>query len=174
LPERIQMNDQSGCQDHKYCCKTCNDYTKKGSCMFITQLAESKCISKTPKSYYENGEGIYLNSVDLDLIGCIGCLSHSSIRGIPHFSRNIQHDTKLNFDRVKAPWSKDQVESINAYQSSKFIHPFTCGSEIVHKYPESILEADLYALHCKKCSYLQSWVYSFMADWSWKILEQKS
>ncbi len=79
---------ESGCKDHKYCCKTCNDMSKKGSCLFITKLSASKFISEPKSSDYENGEGIYLNTSDKDLIGCIGCLSHSSLRN--NFWRRLE------------------------------------------------------------------------------------
>jgi hypothetical protein len=69
-----------GCQDHKYCCKSCDDFTKIGSCMFLTRMGESVFTTPTPKEAYENGEGMFLNAEDRNLIGCLGCLSHSSIR----------------------------------------------------------------------------------------------
>jgi hypothetical protein len=71
---------EAGCQDHKYCCKTCEEYTKKGSCMFLTNLCESKFITPVDKSDYENGEGMFINADYRNLIGCLGCLSHSSLR----------------------------------------------------------------------------------------------
>jgi hypothetical protein len=79
----MTLPKESGCSDHKYCCISCDDYTKKGSCMFITRLAESKFCSITDPSSYENGEGIFLNADDRNMIGCIGCLSHSAIRPLP-------------------------------------------------------------------------------------------
>ena len=72
---------ESGCQDHKYCCKTCEDYTEKGSCMFLTRLCESQFLTPVEKWVYNNEEGIFMNAADRDLIGCLGCLSHSSLRG---------------------------------------------------------------------------------------------
>ena len=48
--------------------------------MFITRLVDSKFSTPVDKSAYENGEGIFMNANDRDLIGCLGCLSHSSIR----------------------------------------------------------------------------------------------
>lgn len=79
MPKEIIRPLEMGCKDHKYCCKSCDDYSKKGSCLFITRLVKSKVLS-TKDSDFENEEGIFLNATDRDLIGCIGCLSHSSLR----------------------------------------------------------------------------------------------
>lgn len=64
---------------------------------------------------------------------------------------------------IKAPFTDDQVESINAYQKAGVMHPFTCGSGCG---PD--LVASVAALACPACGYRQDWVHGFMADWSWK------
>lgn len=65
--------------------------------MFITKLAESKFCSVTDPSSYENGEGVFLNANDRNLIGCIGCLSHSAIRSRPHAPApdELKHDIEF-------------------------------------------------------------------------------
>jgi hypothetical protein len=80
---------------------------------------------------------------------------------------------KDSYDIIELSFTDDQVASMNAFQKSKFVHPFTCGYELGphHSYEESILEADNNGWHCKKCSYIQRWAYRFMTNWEWKILE---
>lgn len=68
-------------------------------------------------------------------------------------------------DKVIAPFSQDQVRSINAYQRDGLYHPFTCGES----HP---LVATGMGLYCPEDGkFKQFWVHDFMADWSW--LEQR-
>lgn len=65
----------------------------------------------------------------------------------------------------EAPWTDDQVESLNQYQASGVCHPFTCGTEKCR--------ADLVATKegwvCpQNCGYTQQWAHAWMMDWSWK------
>ena len=71
---------EPGCHDHQYCCKSCEDYTKKVSCMVLTRIVKTKFVD-VKDTDFDNGEGVFMNAYDRDLIGCLGCLSHSSLRG---------------------------------------------------------------------------------------------
>lgn len=62
---------------------------------------------------------------------------------------------------LKAPWTEDQINSLNAFQVSGCYHPFTCGD--CRK--DLIAAAD--GWHCS-CGYSQDWAHKIMADWSWK------
>ena len=67
--------------------------------------------------------------------------------------------------KVKAPFTDDQVRSINAYQKSGAFHPFTCGTEGC----QGILRATREGMVCDTCrQWTQDWVHDFMADWSWR------
>jgi hypothetical protein len=64
-----------------------------------------------------------------------------------------------------APWSDDQVASLNAFQAAGVLHPFTCGGERCR----AVLMAEADGWHCPAgCGYKQTWAHPFMADWSWK------
>jgi len=79
-------------------------------------------------------------------------------------------------DIIKAPFTDDQIASLNAYQKSLHVHPYTCGNDhmgVHFTVDDRILIADLFGWHCPKCSYLQDWAHVFSADWSWKIMEQR-
>ena len=70
-----------------------------------------------------------------------------------------------------APWSEDQVKSLNAYQACSWRHPFTCG-EREPDGTEHVLVATSRGWYCLRCfargrGYAQSWCHAFMADWSW-------
>jgi len=71
-------------------------------------------------------------------------------------------------NQIAAPFSDDQVASLNAYQASDSFHPFTCGSLECRE----VLQADSDGWSCAKCSYRQDWAHEFMADWSWKPLTE--
>jgi len=81
-------------------------------------------------------------------------------------------------DKIEAPFTPVQVASLNAFQKSKWVHPFTCGNDhaalgLSTRYEDTILVADRYGWHCPVCSYLQSWAHADMGNWSWKIMEQR-
>ncbi len=66
---------------------------------------------------------------------------------------------------VYAPFTEDQVASINAYQKSGVFHPFTCGCGDCR----AVLRANTHGMVCDAChGWTQKWVHKFMADWSWK------
>ena len=48
--------------------------------MFLTRMFDTIGIPANRAEAYENGEGVFLNAADRNLIGCLGCLSHSSLR----------------------------------------------------------------------------------------------
>ncbi len=65
-------------------------------------------------------------------------------------------------DSVRAPFTEDQVISINMYQISGEGHPFTCGK------CGAVLKASTHGIDCYECGkWFQTWVHDFMADWSW-------
>lgn len=69
---------------------------------------------------------------------------------------------------VQAPFTPQQVASINAFQASEVLHPFTCPCDD-HE-PHVALRASTEALRCQSpgCLYSQNWVHGFMADGSWE------
>jgi len=67
---------------------------------------------------------------------------------------------------VFAPWSEDQVKSLNAFQRSKNVHPYTCGGDNCRE----VLFATKAGWVCRKCEYTQDWALDFMANWVWKKL----
>ena len=75
-------------------------------------------------------------------------------------------------NRVHAPFTKDQVDSLNAYQKSGIFHQFTGNNNLLPEGEDDILVANRegwYSLNDP--NYTQSWAYPFMADWSWKLYE---
>jgi hypothetical protein len=66
--------------------------------------------------------------------------------------------------KARAPFTPEQVESLNAYQRSGDWHPFTCGR------CGAALAADTHGWLCPTpaCLYQQDWAHPFMADWSWR------
>ena len=67
---------------------------------------------------------------------------------------------------ITAPWTADQVNSLNGYQRMAWGHPFTCGNGCrVEGQP---LVATVHGWICVYCDYTQNWAHEFMADSSWK------
>ena len=64
---------------------------------------------------------------------------------------------------ITAPWTEDQVATLNAFQHSGLTHPFTCGAE--HDMHQTLI-AEPDGWHCPDadCSYTQDWALSVMAD----------
>jgi hypothetical protein len=65
---------------------------------------------------------------------------------------------------IKAPFTDEQVKSLNDYQSSGVFHDFTCGN------CGNALHASNDGWHCSTpgCDYAQDWAHSWMADDNWR------
>lgn len=58
---------------------------------------------------------------------------------------------------ITAPWSDEQVERLNAWQTRGDVHPFTC--------PEGHdLRATTGGWVCGHCAYTQNWAHPFMVS----------
>jgi len=71
---------------------------------------------------------------------------------------------------VNAPWTVGQVRSLNDYQRSGLMHPFTCPNrgDGQHRTTSDlgVLSATTDGWMCPNCDYTQSWAHDFMADGS--------
>src|SRR5208337_5185620 len=65
-------------------------------------------------------------------------------------------------ERVNAPWSDDQVASLNGYQECDFVHPFT-GEQ-----GASLRATAAGWVEHEGGPVVQKWAHGFMADWTWK------
>lgn len=63
-----------------------------------------------------------------------------------------------------APWTDDEVDSLNAYQSAGFVHPFTgpAGGDLIATKDGWIEEPGGVVV--------QSWAHPWMANWRWNDL----
>lgn len=70
-------------------------------------------------------------------------------------------------NEVRAPWTPDQVASLNSRQLSA-AHPYTCGSD-AHE-PDMALYARADGWRCivPGCGYVQHWAHARDADWTWR------
>ena len=65
-------------------------------------------------------------------------------------------------EQIQAPWSDEQVRSLNEYQESGFFHPFTCRCR-------GNLVAQQDGWICPNgCEWSQTWCWDWMANWDWK------
>jgi hypothetical protein len=75
--------------------------------------------------------------------------------------------------KVEAPFTADQVASLNAAQRSGALHPFTCAnrSDGNHQHHGDDDLGQLVATpdgwRCEDCDYTQAWAWRWMADGSW-------
>jgi hypothetical protein len=69
--------------------------------------------------------------------------------------------------KLKAPFTPEQVEALNRWQSAGTGHPYTCGSgrrtDAAHLDGEGVLIATEYGWRCPFCDYAQDWAHDFMA-----------
>lgn len=72
--------------------------------------------------------------------------------------------------RVKAPFTDEQVRSLNDYQTNSIFHAFTCGSGSDHG--PLLARPDGMVCQGAGCSYRQEWVNRFMADHSWRVSQE--
>ena len=70
--------------------------------------------------------------------------------------------------KITAPWTQEQVDALNRFQQSDYVHPFTCGSgrrtDADHKDGEGILLATVDGWKCPFCDYTQDWAHDFMLN----------
>jgi hypothetical protein len=63
---------------------------------------------------------------------------------------------------IKPPWTKEQVDSLNALQKSGIVHPYTCGGNRTdenHLDGEGVLVATENGWMCPYCDYRQDWAH---------------
>jgi hypothetical protein len=70
-------------------------------------------------------------------------------------------------DIIEAPWSPGQIDSLNAYQESGRLHPFTCRDDMCRVRDRSPLVATRDGW-THPCGYTQRWALRFMTDWAWR------
>lgn len=62
---------------------------------------------------------------------------------------------------IKAPWTQEQVDALNAWQKLGYVHEFTCPMD----HPDDrVLTATPAGWICPSCSYTQNWAHDHMAD----------
>lgn len=73
---------------------------------------------------------------------------------------------------IRAPFTQDQVWSLNAYQDSAPFHPYTCPNRTTHpddgRRDRGILIATTLGWTCPHCTYTQTWAHQWTANWTWK------
>lgn len=78
----------------------------------------------------------------------------------------VQRTGSLNMERIKAPWTEEQVKALNSFQKTPWLHPFTCGSgnrtDEKHLDGEGLLVAKETGWECPYCEYKQDWAYEVM------------
>ncbi|MCI3277594.1 hypothetical protein [Streptomyces cylindrosporus] len=70
-------------------------------------------------------------------------------------------------DTIRAPWTSEQVDALNAFQERGGMHPFTCGGEHTPGSPVLVARED--GWHCSDpydegCGFTQDWAHAFMAN----------
>lgn len=70
-------------------------------------------------------------------------------------------------NKIFAPWTPEQVESLNRYQREGLGHPFTCEKrKMLHPYDgtETVLIATVKGWVCPEfhCDYTQNWAWDAM------------
>jgi hypothetical protein len=61
---------------------------------------------------------------------------------------------------IRAPFTKEQCDRLNAYQEAHVFHPFTCGNGC----RRSVLVATPEGWKCPDCDYTQDWAHAEMAS----------
>ncbi len=75
---------------------------------------------------------------------------------------------------VGVPWGRDQVDSLNRYQESGLMHPYTCPNRAIdHRETggdRGVLVATVDGWRCPDCDYTQDWAHRWSADGTWEQL----
>jgi hypothetical protein len=83
-------------------------------------------------------------------------------------------------DLARAPFTAEQVESLNDFQRSSAFHPFTCSggggphSDTAEQY--AVLQATEDGWRCPVlgCKHRQDWAHTWMADGSWREAQEEA
>lgn len=67
-----------------------------------------------------------------------------------------------------APWTSQQVTSLNDFQLSGVFHPFTCPNRAEGHVRDGELVATPLGWTCPSCAYHQDWAHPAMVDGSWR------
>lgn len=77
-------------------------------------------------------------------------------------------DPTPDTDRIiRAPWTPEQVDALNAFQRRGGMHPFTCGGEHTPASPALVAYTDGWRCpqpYGESCDYRQDWAHAFMAE----------
>ena len=68
-------------------------------------------------------------------------------------------------DTSSPPWTLEQVQGLNEYQSCSWVHPFTCPDHSYHPVTEgqeNVLVATTDGWVCPHCDYRQLWAHDHM------------
>lgn len=79
----------------------------------------------------------------------------------------FEADMRTRSAVVSAPFTRDQVRSLNAYQRSGPDELVTCPGANHHRRVQRLI-ARKSGWRCCRCGYRQSWAYQVAADWSWR------
>ena len=80
----------------------------------------------------------------------------------------------VDTEQIRAPFTRNQVWSINAYQDAALDTQLTCPQcQILRQGTRMSLTATTLGMICSNnrmtgCTYTQNWAYKRMGDWSWK------
>lgn len=75
----------------------------------------------------------------------------------------------MSDNQIRAPWTPEQVEALNRWQASDFVHPYTCGHcrDADPDFPlrdEHRLTATQSGWVCPTCHYTQDWALAMMLE----------
>ena len=70
--------------------------------------------------------------------------------------------------RSHAPWSRDEVASLNAYQASGVMHPFTGYARGLDGEDTILIATPRGWVEREEGPVVQRWAHSFMVNWDWK------
>lgn len=98
--------------------------------------------------------------------GCDGCCRGAGPAPVRQFAgRRV----------ALAQWSAEQVDSLNRYQASGLMHPYTCPNRATSHRDRhgdrGVLVATVDGWMCPDCTYTQDWAHLWSADGTWEQLQ---
>jgi len=71
--------------------------------------------------------------------------------------------------RVLAPWTPEQVQSMRAYQASQYTSTLCCLN-VLHR-PNVAFEVEPEGMVCPSCAARREWVHEGIANGTWRVIE---
>lgn len=120
---------------------------------FTCQWCGERCMLQEPNMLYENGECHVCGKSTPINFGGFTLMARTT----PKTEKERQMENEHKPGRIYPPWTDDQVAALREWQTTPWLHPFTCCNH-------GAMDVTRDGFVCKVCNSLLKWAHDFMAQ----------